>query len=383
MNKNSFYTVDGIQFQSKIQAALFSTKVKKPITWNFNKEFFSSYDWTIEPELTLDQLYDNRAKNLREKYDYLILSYSGGADSHNILMSFIRQGLYIDEIIVNHMSTAWNNDIIVDPRQTASWNTGAEHQLQTLPRLKEIEHLIPKTKISILDMTDNLFKAFTSYDDASWILDRTEKLNPLNVTRYNYGYFTEVRKQFDRSQKIAMIVGIDKPKTVIKDTKFYIYFDDRSVNVVPIDNNFTDYTNSTLEFFYWSLDAVDILCKQAHVLKRFVESKADLTNLWQRANMNAKNWRTIQEPMIKSIIYSTWNSNWFQTEKSVSDWYNEFDSWFINGYTGHRSHTIWKEGIEYMIANASDHLKYNQGRPDGLKTYFQHYYIGTVNSVSV
>ena len=56
MIKNSYYTVDGVQFQSKIQAAIFSTQVKKPMTWNFNRELFSRYDWTIEPALTLDQI---------------------------------------------------------------------------------------------------------------------------------------------------------------------------------------------------------------------------------------------------------------------------------------------------------------------------------------
>ena len=291
-------------------------------------------------------------------------------------MSFIRQGLHIDEIIVNHMSTAWNGIVVNDPKQTASWNTGAEHQLQTLPRLREVEQLIPNTKINILDMSDNLFEMFDSYGDASWVMNRTEGLNPLNVTRHNYGYFAEIRKRFDKSQKIAMVIGVDKPKTIIKNDKFYIYFDDRSVNIIPIDNDFSEYTNSSLEFFYWSPDALDIMCKQAHVIKRYLESNSQVQYLWQRDNMSANNWRLVQEPMIKSIIYTTWNSNWFQTEKAVSDWYSEFDSWFINGYVGHKTHSIWADGVAYVRDNASDHLKYRNGRPDGLKTYFQHYYIG-------
>jgi hypothetical protein len=379
MNRISFYSVDGIEFESKIQAALFSSKVKKPMTWNFNKEFFATYDWTKEPELSLDQLYDIRAKNLREKYDYLILSYSGGADSHNILMAFIRQNLHIDEIVVNHMTTAWDKFVVLDPRQTASWNTGAEHQLQTIPRLKEVEHLIPKTKITILDLTNNLFSAFTSYGDASWVMDRKEGLNPLNVTRYNYAYFTDVRKQFDKAHKVAMVVGIDKPRTVIKDDKFYLYFVDKAVNIVPIDDNFKEYTNSSLEFFYWSTDAVDILCKQAHVVKRFIEGNPQHMSVWQRSGMSPNAWRLVQEPMIKPVIYSTWDQNWFQTDKSVSDWSSEFDSWFINGYKDHPSHAVWKAGIDHMIANAPEHIKYKaDGTPDGLKGYFQHYFIGPV-----
>jgi hypothetical protein len=381
MNRTSVYTVDSLEFESKIQACLFASSVNKEVKWNYNHEFFSTYDWTKEPDLSLDQLYDIRSKNLREKYDYLMLSYSGGADSHNILMSFIRQGLHIDEIVVNHMSTAWNKFVVLDPKQTASWNTGAEHQLQTIPRLKEVEHLIPRTKITILDLTDNLFSAFTSYGDASWVMDRKEGLNPLNVTRYNYSYFKEVRSQFDKGHKVAMVVGIDKPRTIIDNNNFYVYFSDKAVNIVPIDDNFKEYTNSALEFFYWSTDAVDILCKQAHVIKRFLEATPQHIPLWQRSTSSANVWRLIQEPMLKPIIYSTWDQSWFQTDKSTSDWSSEFDSWFINGYTDHSSHAVWREGIDHMIKYASKFLKYKaDGTPDGLVGFVQHYKIGPMLS---
>ena len=99
--KLGFYVCNGQEFSSKIRALLYSNEVNKPVEWMFNDRVFQSYDWTVEPIETLDELYDHRAKQLRSQYDYVILSYSGGADSHNILMSFVRQGLHIDEIITN------------------------------------------------------------------------------------------------------------------------------------------------------------------------------------------------------------------------------------------------------------------------------------------
>ena len=376
---DSYYLVDGLKFDSKIQAALFATQVNKPMTWYFNTDLFNAYDWTVEPEKTLDQLYNQRAKELRERYDYIILSYSGGSDSHNILMSFIRQGLHIDEIVVNHMTDAWNRFVVLNPTQTASWNTGAEHSLQTIPRLKEVEHLIPNTKITILDLSQNLFDAFTSYGDASWVLGRKEGLNPLNVTRYNYAYFTNIRKQFDKGYKIAMVVGIEKPRTVIENGIFKLYFIDKGVNIVPIDDNFKEYSNSSLEFFYWSKDAVTLLCKQAHVLKRFVEGDPSRIKLWDKNNLNPDNWRLVQEPMIKPVLYSTWNTGWFQTDKSVSDWNSEFDTWFINGYADHKSHQIWREGLKFVTNNTKPYLRYkSDGTPDGLKYYLQYHTIGSV-----
>lgn len=379
LNSTSVYTVDGVNFESKIQACLFASQVNKPVTWNFNREFFNTYNWSIEPDQSLDELYNARARRLRESYDYLVLSYSGGADSHNILMSFVRQGLKIDELLINHMSDAWKNYVVLDSTQTASWNTGAEHDLHTIPLLKNIQHLIPNTKITVLDLSQNLFDTFIKAGDASWVLERNEGLNPLNVTRFNYTYFSDIRKQFDKNHRIAMIVGIDKPRLIISDNIAYLLFNDRTVNIVPVKNHFEEYTNSSLEFFYWSPDAVDIMCKQAHVVKRFVEANAQHRSLFEWNSNYTSNFRLFQEKMLRQILYTTWNQNWFQTDKAVSDWDSEFDMWFAKGYEGHKAHTIWKEGLAHMIKNAPTFLKYKaDGTPDGLKGFLQHYKIGPI-----
>jgi hypothetical protein len=56
MNSYGYYAVDGVKFESKIQACLFASQTNKKVDWNFNKEFFSIYDWSREPDKTLDQL---------------------------------------------------------------------------------------------------------------------------------------------------------------------------------------------------------------------------------------------------------------------------------------------------------------------------------------
>ena len=84
-----YYTVGGIKMYSQIEAVEISNKLDLPIKWHFNDEVFSSLDWTVEPTETLAELYKKRCEQLREKYDYLVLYYSGGADSDNILNHFI------------------------------------------------------------------------------------------------------------------------------------------------------------------------------------------------------------------------------------------------------------------------------------------------------
>lgn len=376
--KTGIYTVNGIEFESKIRACLFATSTNTEVKWDFNNALFKSYDWTKEPTMTLDELYDKRARELREKYDYIILSYSGGADSHNILMAFIRQNLHIDEIVVNSLDEANKKFTILDVNETASWNAGAEHELQTIPRLKEVENLIPRTKITILDLSNFLFNSFLDYGDASWVEERTEGLNPINVTRFNYMYFKEVRNKFDKNIKISLIFGIDKPRTYIQDNDFYILFNDRVVNLIPIADYAKDYTNSALEFFYWSPDALDLLCKQAHVIKRWVEFNKDKRHIWE--NVTPEKFRLIHERVLRNVLYTTWDRNWWQADKATKDWHCEFADFFINGYHDTRSHRIWKEGLDYVAKNANKYVIHTNGVADSLKIFSHSYKIGPMHS---
>ena len=121
MNKKlGYYSVGLQEFDSKIKACQLASKVLEKIQspnivkWHFNDEIFSTYNWSIEPRESLADLYKKRAKHLREQYDYIIISYSGGADSHNVVMSFLNQGLFIDELVVTHMDKAMKDYAIVD-----------------------------------------------------------------------------------------------------------------------------------------------------------------------------------------------------------------------------------------------------------------------------
>jgi hypothetical protein len=80
-DKLGVYRVGDLKFYSKLQAIEMSTKTGIHLHWDFNEAVFDSYDWTVEPKDSLVELYRQRAQQLRNKYDYIILAYSGGADS--------------------------------------------------------------------------------------------------------------------------------------------------------------------------------------------------------------------------------------------------------------------------------------------------------------
>ena len=381
--KLGYYKVGDVEFESKIQAYIYASNINQHVQWNFNDEVFSSYDWTIEPDQSLDYLYDKRARELREKYDYLMLSYSGGADSHNALMSFVRQGLHIDEIIVNTLEKGWSKFTTIDPNNTTSSNNGAEHYLQTIPRLKELENLIPNTKITICDLTDHVHDSFNNVGDASWVLYKREALNPIGITRFNYIYFSEVRKRFDKQKSLGIVLGVEKPKSAIVNDKFWMRFVDRSANMITIINHLVDYDNTEVEYFYWSPDCVPMLIKQGHVMRRWLIANPDIQHYWNSKTLTYKIARLYHERLLREVIYySTWNNDWYQADKATKDWYSEFDNWFILGAEGTSAKHIWNEGIAYITDKLSPYLRLNDdtNTPDGLESHVKKYLIGTIPS---
>lgn len=196
-----YYSVGDKVFFKKIQALLFASELLKSpkidpyrnlitpdqlIKWHFNDEVFDTYDWTKEPEQSLDYLYYERARYLRQKYDYIVIYYSGGCDSHNMVMAFLEQNLKIDEIVVHHVETGIKilNQYNIDPKDPKI-QPHTETVLQVFPRLKEIQILDPNIKINLFDTTQHTINIFSKFQSGDWILNVREELNPVilpNIT---------------------------------------------------------------------------------------------------------------------------------------------------------------------------------------------------------
>lgn len=378
--KVGYYVCNGIGFQSKVDALLYSNTVNKPVEWVFYDEVFSKYPWDIEPEESLDQLYDRRAKQLREKYDYIVICFSGGADSNNVVQSFIRQGLHIDEIVTAHNADAAKKTTILDPNVKSSSNFAAEHELQAVPRLNEFRNIIPLTKITIVDNSNLPLTAMSSYNDADWILSRSDALSITTLYRFNIFSSPEFRSRVEKKKQIAIVIGMDKPKTYLKGDDFYLSFNDVTLNApgASINSFNTEYDNIHIEPFYWSPDAIPMLCKQAHTIKRWLEEYKPRQQYWTRVTFAS---RVFHEVCLRNVLYTTWKDEWFQTYKSMNWWQSDVDSWFRNDPEMSREYEIWKRGIDYLNLNLSKHIRYNErNEPEGFVAFKQEYYIGKMKN---
>jgi hypothetical protein len=381
-----FYTCGQQQFTSKVDALLYAQATDSKVDWVFHDWAYSQHTWDQEPTASMDALYDARSRELREKYDYIVLSFSGGADTNNILESFIRQGLHIDEIVTNHMGKATSGTTVLDPNIKSNWNFAAEHELQAVPRLQYIYDKLPRTKITVLDVSDVVVDSMkTMFTDVDWVLHRNDHLSVGQLFRYNYFYFSELKKKFDKNLRVGIIVGADKPKTYIDaNSDFWVAFTDINVNITTINDFNSDYTNVATELFYWGNSTAPLVCKQAHVIKRWLENNPRYQPVWKSKKFSVA--RLVQERILRNLLYTTWNDSWYQADKSTAWWYIEFDTWFHQRADLKHEQQLWKSGIDYLAQKLknSDHLILGADKnPVSFRTFTKQYKIGKLKDNAI
>ena len=175
------------------------------------------------------------------------------------------------------------------------------------------------------------------------------------------------------------IVGVDKPKSYItKNNEFFVSFNDSTANIVSIFTFKNEFTNISNVPFYWAHDTAKMVCKQAHAIKHWLEVNPHLQKYWYMPNTTIV--RKVHEKLLRNVLYTTWNDNWFQTEKGTSFWNSEFDTWFHKEKSLEREYTQWKRGLEYLAKKIPDYILYRDNKVDGLIPYRHSYYVGKMTT---
>lgn len=359
VEKNGYYIVGDKNFNFKFNALMYASKTNQQVKWEFNSAKFQSLNWRTPLMVDIRSLYRARAQQLREQYDYLILSFSGGADSTTILQSFIKNGIHLDEIIcdwpLKHTSD-WqvNND-------PTPYNHISEWELAIKPMLSYVAQHYPEIKITITDTTEDLSledneHAFTISHMGPYQSTKRYK----NITqRYN-----EVNKKSDR---VAVIMGCEKPKVFI----------DRNVFCVIMADNHCFYKSSrvpesrVVEYFYWTADMPEIVREQSHMIYQHLLANPNMRNLF----MPDTKFMSYREKFIKSIIYPDWNNDTFQADKADSLIWSSQHDWINRGKTP--ALEAWESTLN-SHTNMIDH-KYLEFYPDstrvhGIKSFYSRSY---------
>jgi hypothetical protein len=340
------YTVNGKTFTDKIQAILEANKTNADISWSFHEDKLRSVKWYIEPPLSLEAYYKLRAEQIRNEYDYVVVMFSGGADSRNIIKTFIKNNIKIDEVVSSAPETGLKN-YQTNYKDTKSENTASEWDLSVYPVLKELANFYSEIKISIND----LFKNILDYKTDEWLYQSSDWIHPSTVARYKLDNLKHLKNLAEQGKKIGIVYGIDKPYLVYeKDNWLTSVITDLAVNVPRNPFEF-EYPNVDIVLFYYAVDLPELMVKQAHTLARWL-------NLPQNSNQKYFIYdnRPENEPFRNFVHEKVRNSHYqraiipciypdidmsqtFQAHKSTNNFMANHDNWF---YELHKDTKIYQ-----------------------------------------
>lgn len=259
-----YYSVGAWRTYSKLEALEAMRRTNIHVEWHFEDQGWSQVDWLNEPIASLSDLYAQRAWQIRRKYDHVVLMYSGGIDSQNILDTFVVNNIPIDEVATQNYNTA-------DPRPMSYFH--GEQTLISYPYLQSLRDRGVRFLHRSLDLSDivnglmddpEIADNYTYLNNVGWGWNRLAKSMLRDRCQ-------DWRRIMDSGRSLALVWGTDKPRIYLQDGKLCVKFID-----LVIDTVVTPWTQiqgreqEHDELFYWSTDLPEIVVKQSHIIKRFV-----------------------------------------------------------------------------------------------------------------
>lgn len=355
-DKFGFYQVGDFKTYSKFEAAEQCVKINKPLQWNFNQEIYSSYNWALEPTETLSELYCQRAQQLRDQYDYLVLWFSGGADSTNILNAFLDNNIKLDEVAsyVNYEATSSKHN----------WLNGEIYNVAapTITLAKEKQPWLQHTIVDISKLIVDFFQKTDAKFD--WIYQVNTYVNPNNVARQDMKLLVpHWIKMFDQGKKVGFIYGTDKPRVSNINGNYYFRFVDVTDPAVNAATQMKDRPWEFNELFYWTPDNAKIVIKQGHVLKNYLKlatEDSEFISTDRRAStvttvINRKIYGLTSAGLHK-LIYPGWFPVPYQAKPSTLI-FTPRDDWFFELSESESAKYSWKTGLEHRWKTVPEFLK--------------------------
>jgi hypothetical protein len=342
--ERGYYQVGQELFTNKMLALHCAGKNKSKVKWNFHDEIYSKKDWTKRPNGTLKDLYKERAQQLRDQYDYLTVNFSGGADSWNILNSFLSNGIKIEEIYTR-WGLAERKFTAADYLNNDEGNTGSEFEYAVLPVLKYIEKNYPEINIVVDDLSDCFTKELTEQK----FLD-SDQYQMMPCFFHTVRQSDKEKQAEKKKQKIGVIYGYEKIYCGIKNGNFYAYFRDGMCG----GDNTRYHSSRKFECFYWTPDFPLLPVLQAHYIKDFL--KQDIIE-------KTLSYKKMQyRELYTRICYPEYDNNTFQCGKMLGSILSKSDIWIAR--YNKKFHDSWRWHIGQCT--------------DSIDTKFIHYHNGVL-----
>ena len=216
---------------------------------------WSTIDNTKEPTTSWNDLLNIRAWQLRDRYSYLALLYSGGWDSHTVLMTYVNNNIPLDEIII------WDRtSYIEDPELDDAY--------QTAKKIIQDNNL--KTKLTVFEIPwghhANVYKE--AGDNYLYLPGCPTQFNQTGRIIHHEALdsFLKIKNQHVPGTA-GFIEAHDKPRVNLWEGRWYHFY---------IDSAMYQYVGKgASEMFYYTPDLPELQLKQAYMSIRYFEHLLD------------------------------------------------------------------------------------------------------------
>jgi hypothetical protein len=360
--------------KNKVEALLAATRLRSQgqpcvIWYIYHHDVFKNFNSALLGKIPLKTLYKERAQQLRDNYDELILYYSGGADSHNILHTFLENKIKLDYVFVRWPSKMLDKGLYTpNIEDTSANNFVSEWDYAIKPDLEYLKNNHPEIKIITADWLDQANP--TLYTD-DLFTTQNHMHSAVNFLRMQ-SYSNVEKTLLEKGRRVAAIWGTDKPRLKKNaNNQVYFYFrDDVIQNAVPINSD-----ANNVEYFYWTPDMPLLAYEMAYQLF-----------LWFKANPSKQDFLDIREDyfitseITKSVCYPYWDFSRFQAAKPLG-FRKDKDFWFYEHQEFSSLVDRWQYYYNSQLDNINkDYLKLdNSGKPISYKWFWSPpYHLGNL-----
>ena len=337
-----YYVVNGVIYVNKYHALENCTNGEWP-KWVFHDEIYRNVNWNNPPKESIYEVYKRRAIQLREKYDYVLLYYSGGVDSHAMLHAFVDNNIQIDGVIV---SGSFSLNTAVSKTCNSEQNNVAFPYLENLKQQNKLH-----CPVYALDTVK-----YHKFDDENWVYACGQSLSP-QVHSYNFFWKEPWIQDFLMKGSTCFVRGVDKPRIILDDDTWKVGFlDTHIMSGTPTGELAKNQNWDIQEYFYWSPDFTDILNKQVNMCVDWFEEHLSKDECRRITTKNAEFPRSEYNKYIDPIVYQKYltqlpgeDRNYFTLNKpfSANVWHK--DLWFMENKDLHKSDfNAWLAGLEML-----------------------------------
>ena len=289
-----YYEVDGYRTLNKNMALLLAGGKTGKIYFYNMEHIWDQQNWSTEPEKSIQTLCEERAKQLRHRYDWLCLWLTTGYDSQTILETCIRAGVKLDEIAYIHRPEYYK-----DPE--------TPHAKIEIEKYKKYHN--PNLKVLELTVGLDFHKRFYSGMKDEWMLTLPgQNLRFSKTTPIFLHYFHEdlLRRKEQTPARRADIYGYEKPRVDLRDGVWYAQ---------SLDFLYRDFMGAGvgIESFYTSPDLPELHVKQFHLMINWLETikgmSHDMVHEIQAFAIHEKSYEDLQNKDSSEIVsyYKDWN----------------------------------------------------------------------------